>query len=273
MNDSFRMVCFNDKSTKITHPPPVKKTMKVNTPTLCVVIAIFASSSASFAATDVFNLASAPTENVVISQTAFAGDTQTRVNNSQADYKGGSQTFLWNSTQALGSIGFRLSESQGMVDPFTESQQYRIYINEVTDVVPAVVTSLVGSFDFTIEAADVKAEEYIVFDFGIAGVNLTNGGRYGFTIVPAQMPDGGSSTRTQRLFFSTSANNTAYSDGVGAQPVFPSTPFPADTPSGGAYGSLGWDMTFVATAIPEPSSYAIIIGVMAMTVCGLRRRK
>lgn len=194
----------------------------------CSVVALLLATT-THAALVVTNLTSVPVNNVLLDQPSSAGNsTQSRYLNSTS-WRGIQQTFVWNSDEKLEGIGIRVDEDQDDIDPFTTDQEHVLYIQSVNGT---AASTTVYTATFTLTDALVNEGEYVYLD--IDDLALSNGAGYGFSICPVTNAIDGD----QRIYWSRSADDDAYSSGVAAQ-FDPSAGLPDST-----YGDQNQDLAF-----------------------------
>lgn len=213
---------------------------------------------ASNAALLVSNTSSVPTENVTINQALFnGGSTQSRNRKGDlSDWRGIQQTFVWNSNNKLDGIGIRVDADQGSFDPFNDAQQHVLYIQSVNGL--SADTNPIYTATFTLSASQVRTNEYIYLD--LDDVTLVNGYEYGFSLCPVA-----SAADSQRIYWSRSADDSAYIDGEAAQFNPNNDGLPDST-----YGDQNQDLTFYMTQVPEPTSLAVL-SVASLAIVFVRK--
>jgi hypothetical protein len=228
---------------------------------------------ASFASAQVTvsNVTAVPGSNVTINQSSFSDASSTQARDNASGIRSVTQTFTWNSTLALDGVGLRLAAAQDTLDPVAANRVWHVDIQQIssTGILPpaASVQSTVASLTFTLTPEAVAPSSYLYLDL-TNNLTLTNGMTYGMIIYA-----GGAGDPAQRLFFSRSADASAYSGGIAAQNTY----FGAG-PYNGTYGGAGYSLGFYMTtaAIPEPGTTAALMGAgaaLCVVAVRLRRRR
>jgi len=196
--------------------------------------------------------------NATINQSSFSDASNVQARDQTGSVRAVSQTFTWNTTQALDGLGLRLATAQNTLNPYTTNSTWMLDIQQLSGnglQTAATIVSTVAHLTFTLPASAVSPESYLYFDLS-TNLSLTNGGTYGFILYPQT-----SSDTFQRLFFSRSANTSVYSGGVAAQVSSVTGPGPYS----GSYGGQGFDTGFYLVAVPEPGAH----GLIAMGACAM----
>lgn len=206
--------------------------------------------------------------NATINQSSFSDASNVQARDQTGGVRAVSQTFTWNSTQALDGLGLRLATAQNTLNPYTSDSTWVLDIQQLSGngmQSAASIVSTVAHLTFTLPASAVSPESYLYFDL-TTNLSLTNGGTYGFILYPETASD-----TYQRLFFSKSANTTVYSGGVAAQVSSVTGPGPYS----GSYGGQGFDLGFYLVAVPEPGVSGLIVtgGCAILLAARARTRK
>ncbi|PTY00611.1 hypothetical protein DB345_00470 [Spartobacteria bacterium LR76] len=203
--------------------------------------------------------------NATINQSSFSDASNVQARDQTGSVRAVSQTFTWNSTQALDGLGLRLATAQNTLNPYTSNSTWVLDIQQLSGnglQSAANIVSTVAHLSFTLPASAVSPESYIYFDL-TTNLSLTNGGTYGFILYPETASD-----TFQRLFFSRSANTSVYSGGVASQVSSVTGPGPYS----GSYGGQGYDLGFYLVAVPEPGACELIVIGLCTILLVLRAR-
>ena len=198
----------------------------------------------------VSRLDNVPGSDVTISQeVAEAGKNISARERSLGDLRGAGQSFTWNSTLALDSIGFLVYSGQ----PAWTDQDYVLKLHELNS--SGTVQSTVYTANFTLAVGDVLKNKWVNLD--IDNQILTSGTVYGFVLAPKTGVYNGNI-----LYI---ANNTAnpYAGGRATQSALGT-----DLTT---YGSTSLnDLGFYMQTIPEPATMGLLVSAM-VGILGIRR--
>lgn len=163
------------------------------------------------------------------------------------------QTFTWNSAEKLGELGVHIGAGSQWTSVQVQNYELRIYGTSGSSVGAEIAT-----FTFQMNQSLATANQWLVFDFG-SGLSLTQNSVYFFQL--AAVSEGGSILSLKSSF----GQGDLLAGGAGNQRGENTVGFAT---------SGAWDFTFyTATAIPEPSSAAALLGVFSLGVVLLRRRR
>jgi hypothetical protein len=261
--------CSSDHVRALFYHPPLRI---MNTHSFIHSVAVACSilvASVASAQVTVSNVTTVPGSGVTLNQSTFSDGTNVQVRDQTGSVRAVTQTFTWNSTLALDGIGLRLATAQNTLDPVTTPVTYYLDIQQISGngiSTAASIQSTVAHLSFTISPSSVASNSYLYLDLN-TNLALSNSVTYGMILYPSA-----AAATTQRLFFSRSADATAYTGGISAQVNNITGP----SAYAGTYGGQGFDLGFYMTtaAIPEPGTTGFIVGFAALAgVLGLRRHR
>ncbi|RRJ95040.1 hypothetical protein Ga0100231_012685 [Opitutaceae bacterium TAV4] len=187
--------------------------------------------------------ASPPETNIAVNQPlaapagADAGEIQTRWVK-DAEFRGVTQDFVWESDVPLATIGLRISPEQNKRFKFFQPQKYALDVQELSE--NRIILKTLASLEFTLEPAFVQSEKYLIVT-PAATIPLTSGGHYGFHLRPLEQ------NNRNRLLLSTGGRRTgdSFSGGAAMQ-----TNVSGLVSAGVRYGnaSADFDVTFFLAA-------------------------
>jgi len=194
----------------------------------CKILLMFLINATCLQATVVLsNLMNIPLEHVVVSQTNSAGNFKIQARNfTTNDWRGISQTFLWDFTKKLDGIGLKFADVQ---PTWTTDQQYVLIIQALSGNLP---TSTVAQFEFTLTKDKVAANKWLYINFD--DLELTYNQWYGFTLCPPA-----SAVNTSlRAYWATSDTNVYIGKGAQINPAV------SGLPKTDAYGDISQKTDF-----------------------------
>jgi len=209
------------------------------------------------------NPASVPISNVVIEQSNSSGSSIVQARNrasNLSDWRAITQTFFWNGSDDFDGVGLHMGTGNNSYWSSTSTQTYQFVIQELAaDLTP---TNTVLNATFALTGDKVADGQWLFIDTD--NVALVDGGRYGFSLAPAETAVNGG----LRTFWNT-ADTDAYASGVARQ-YAPNTT--GAMPKSDKYNIGGGvnDYTFYMQSIPEPASICLI-GLVSSGILFIRR--
>lgn len=180
------------------------------------------------------------TDEIVIDQSLKNNNIQIRYKSS-GDIRSGTQTFTWNSTQAMSGVGVLLASTQSFTSTL---QNYELRIFQVSGITNnSSVTSTLETYQFQLSNTLVVANNYLYWDFPTA-LELTNGSTYMFQLAPTGQ-------NNNNVLYLARTDYDSYGGGSGAQLTTNASPT--------TVSSVGWDTSFFLTAVPEPGPMSLLI--------------
>ncbi|MDR1282002.1 MAG: PEP-CTERM sorting domain-containing protein [Opitutaceae bacterium] len=194
---------------------------------------------------------------ITLKQDSADSNIQVR-NKSAADIRSATQSFTWNTSNALAGIALKLHSTQTI----TTAQDYELRIFKTAGILSgSAVTETLETCKFSITPDLAIAGNYLYLNIPDT-LSLANGGTYVFQLAATSI------VSTNVLYLARTTNNS-FPDGGAKQLSTNANPTTA--------GNDGWDYTFALVAatapVPEPATAGLMLAGGALALGALLRRR